>query len=138
MDAERRATLARKVQDLRLLKPRIRSLMRSIHQGVQSPEERRGKKQSKSSVGSYRELQHSRRLYQRLFMDQELRIEALNIAENPKLKEMNQAIRERNEKKSKLVLIFAELLDKKGHAGSLLTRKLRSGAKDHTERFSNS
>jgi len=130
--------LARKVQDLRHLKPRIRSLMRSIHQGVQSPEERRGKKQSKSSVGSYRELQHSRRLYQRLFMDQELRIEALNIAENPKLKEMNQAIRERNEKKSKLVLIFAELLDKKGHAGSLLTQKLRSGAKDRTERFSNS
>lgn len=135
MDAERRVALARKVQDLKLLKPKIRSLIRSIHQGVQSPEERRGQK--RRSVGTYRELQSSRRLYQRLFMDQELKIEALNIAENPKLKEMNQAIRERSEKKNKLVLIFAELLDRKGNAaGSVLTRKLRTGAKDHTEKFS--
>lgn len=138
MDVEKRIAVTNKLQDLKLLKPKIRMLIRTIKGGKEKTEERKRKKTSSMEFGSYRELQNSRNLYQRLFMDQKLEIEALNIAENPKLKEMNQAIREKSEKKSKLVVIFAELLDRKrSGGGSVLHRKLRQAGKDKTEKFSN-
>lgn len=141
METERTKSqqFADKIQRLRTLKPRIRVLMKDINKGLRAPAKPHHSRHSSLDAGSYRQLQHSRVLYKRLFMDEKLKIEALNISENPKLKEMNQAIREKSEKNNKLILIFAELLDKKGATSRRLgsvALKQRMKGQDNYERFS--